>query len=77
MKKQVKRLRTSQRLLNALRLLPNTYFPRRHTKVRKITSGTSFLVPDGVTTTKISREEFINVMEDRILYQWKLKFKKE
>eukprot|EP00957_Ditylum_brightwellii_P144292 10993209-Ditylum_brightwellii.AAC.1 len=36
MKKQVKRLRTAWCLLNALRLLPNTYSPRRRTKLRKI-----------------------------------------
>eukprot|EP00957_Ditylum_brightwellii_P188198 14326791-Ditylum_brightwellii.AAC.2 len=36
-----------------------------------------FLVPDGVTATKISRKEFIDVLEDRILYQWKLEFEKE
>eukprot|EP00957_Ditylum_brightwellii_P130180 9929568-Ditylum_brightwellii.AAC.1 len=36
-----------------------------------------FLVPDRVTATKISCEEFIDVLEDRIPYQWKLKFKKE
>eukprot|EP00957_Ditylum_brightwellii_P144283 10992611-Ditylum_brightwellii.AAC.1 len=36
-----------------------------------------FLVPDGVTATKISCKEFIDVVEDRILYQWKLEFEKE
>eukprot|EP00957_Ditylum_brightwellii_P079284 6029002-Ditylum_brightwellii.AAC.1 len=36
-----------------------------------------FPVPDGVTATKISCEEFINVLEDGIPYQWKLEFKKE
>eukprot|EP00957_Ditylum_brightwellii_P027071 2046796-Ditylum_brightwellii.AAC.1 len=36
-----------------------------------------FPVPDGVTATKISCEEFIDVLEDRISYQWKLEFEKE
>eukprot|EP00957_Ditylum_brightwellii_P188062 14317676-Ditylum_brightwellii.AAC.1 len=36
-----------------------------------------FPVPDGVTATKISCKEFINVLEDGILYQQKLEFKKE
>eukprot|EP00957_Ditylum_brightwellii_P200094 15253391-Ditylum_brightwellii.AAC.1 len=36
-----------------------------------------FPVPDGVTATKISLEEFVDVLEDRIPYQWKLEFKKE
>eukprot|EP00957_Ditylum_brightwellii_P001900 146220-Ditylum_brightwellii.AAC.1 len=36
-----------------------------------------FPVMDGVTATKISREEFIDVLEDEILYQWKLEFEKE
>eukprot|EP00957_Ditylum_brightwellii_P008033 609734-Ditylum_brightwellii.AAC.1 len=36
-----------------------------------------FPVPDGVTATKIFREEFVDVLEDGILYQWKLEFKKE
>eukprot|EP00957_Ditylum_brightwellii_P036284 2747777-Ditylum_brightwellii.AAC.1 len=36
-----------------------------------------FPVPDRVTATKISSEEFIDVLEDGIPYQWKLEFKKE
>eukprot|EP00957_Ditylum_brightwellii_P175264 13342961-Ditylum_brightwellii.AAC.1 len=36
-----------------------------------------FLVPDGVTATKISCKEFVNILEDGIPYQWKLEFKKE
>eukprot|EP00957_Ditylum_brightwellii_P173733 13226999-Ditylum_brightwellii.AAC.1 len=36
-----------------------------------------FLVPDGVTATKISCKEFVDVLEDGILYQWKLEFEKE
>eukprot|EP00957_Ditylum_brightwellii_P124452 9484752-Ditylum_brightwellii.AAC.1 len=36
-----------------------------------------FPVPDGVTTTKISRKDFVDVLEDGIPYQWKLKFEKE
>eukprot|EP00957_Ditylum_brightwellii_P053506 4055133-Ditylum_brightwellii.AAC.1 len=36
-----------------------------------------FPVPDRVTTTKISCKEFIDVLEDGILYQWKLEFEKE
>eukprot|EP00957_Ditylum_brightwellii_P053141 4029213-Ditylum_brightwellii.AAC.1 len=34
-------------------------------------------IPDGVTTTKIAHEEFVNVLEDRVPYQWKLEFEKE
>eukprot|EP00957_Ditylum_brightwellii_P055691 4219721-Ditylum_brightwellii.AAC.1 len=37
----------------------------------------SFPVPDRVTAKKISREEFVGVLEDGIPYQWKLEFKKE
>eukprot|EP00957_Ditylum_brightwellii_P019311 1457506-Ditylum_brightwellii.AAC.1 len=36
-----------------------------------------FLVPDGVTATKISCKEFVDILEDGILYQWKLEFEKE
>eukprot|EP00957_Ditylum_brightwellii_P144491 11006621-Ditylum_brightwellii.AAC.1 len=36
-----------------------------------------FLVPDGVTATKISCKKFVDALEDRIPYQWKLEFKKE
>eukprot|EP00957_Ditylum_brightwellii_P073342 5573661-Ditylum_brightwellii.AAC.1 len=36
-----------------------------------------FLVPDGVTATKISCKEFVDVLEDRIPHQWKLEFKKK
>eukprot|EP00957_Ditylum_brightwellii_P019164 1444518-Ditylum_brightwellii.AAC.1 len=36
-----------------------------------------FPVPDGMTATKISCEEFVDVLEDGILYQWKPEFKKE
>eukprot|EP00957_Ditylum_brightwellii_P197957 15080850-Ditylum_brightwellii.AAC.1 len=36
-----------------------------------------FPVPDGVTVTKISCKEFIDILEDRILYQWKIEFKEE
>eukprot|EP00957_Ditylum_brightwellii_P062862 4769467-Ditylum_brightwellii.AAC.1 len=30
-----------------------------------------------MTTTKIPWEEFVDALEDRILYQWKLELKKE
>eukprot|EP00957_Ditylum_brightwellii_P159486 12140434-Ditylum_brightwellii.AAC.1 len=36
-----------------------------------------FPIPDSVTTMKIPREEFVDMLEDRVLYQWKLEFKKE
>eukprot|EP00957_Ditylum_brightwellii_P056942 4316271-Ditylum_brightwellii.AAC.1 len=36
-----------------------------------------FLVLDGVTATKISCNDFVDVLEDRIPYQWKLEFEKE
>eukprot|EP00957_Ditylum_brightwellii_P075112 5707866-Ditylum_brightwellii.AAC.1 len=36
-----------------------------------------FPVPGGVTATKIAREEFVDILEDRVLYQRKLEFKKE
>eukprot|EP00957_Ditylum_brightwellii_P091883 6996064-Ditylum_brightwellii.AAC.1 len=36
-----------------------------------------FPVLDKVTATKISHEEFVDILEDGILYQWKLEFKKE
>eukprot|EP00957_Ditylum_brightwellii_P183539 13980802-Ditylum_brightwellii.AAC.1 len=73
MKKQVKRLRMARPLLNSLWLLPNMYSPRRHTNLEKI----QFPVPDGVTATNISCEEFVDILEDEILYQWKLEFEKE
>eukprot|EP00957_Ditylum_brightwellii_P198028 15087343-Ditylum_brightwellii.AAC.2 len=34
-------------------------------------------MPDGVIATKISCDEFIHILEDGILYQWKLEFEKE
>eukprot|EP00957_Ditylum_brightwellii_P097054 7391116-Ditylum_brightwellii.AAC.1 len=37
----------------------------------------SFLIPDGVTAKKISQEEFADVLEGGVPYQWKLEFKKE
>eukprot|EP00957_Ditylum_brightwellii_P059048 4478594-Ditylum_brightwellii.AAC.1 len=36
-----------------------------------------FPVPVRMTVTNISCKEFINVLEDGILYQWKLEFEKE
>eukprot|EP00957_Ditylum_brightwellii_P159102 12109121-Ditylum_brightwellii.AAC.1 len=30
-----------------------------------------------MTATKIACEEFVDVLEDRVPYQWKLEFKKE
>eukprot|EP00957_Ditylum_brightwellii_P171976 13093665-Ditylum_brightwellii.AAC.1 len=36
-----------------------------------------FAVPDGVTATKITHKEFVDVLEDGAPYQWKLEFKKE
>eukprot|EP00957_Ditylum_brightwellii_P025630 1937796-Ditylum_brightwellii.AAC.1 len=36
-----------------------------------------FPVPDGLITTKIARKEFVNVLGDGVMYQWKLEFKKE
>eukprot|EP00957_Ditylum_brightwellii_P114077 8697930-Ditylum_brightwellii.AAC.1 len=36
-----------------------------------------FPVPDGVTATKISCTEFVDILEDGIPYQWKLEFEKE
>eukprot|EP00957_Ditylum_brightwellii_P041888 3172756-Ditylum_brightwellii.AAC.1 len=36
-----------------------------------------FPVPDGVMAEKICRQEFVDVLEDGILFQWKMEFKKE
>eukprot|EP00957_Ditylum_brightwellii_P190004 14465101-Ditylum_brightwellii.AAC.1 len=36
-----------------------------------------FPVPDSVTATKIAHKEFVDVLEDGVLYQWKLEFQKE
>ena len=36
-----------------------------------------FPVPDGVTAKKISREEFVDLLEDGVPYQWKMEFEKE
>eukprot|EP00957_Ditylum_brightwellii_P208371 15357070-Ditylum_brightwellii.AAC.1 len=36
-----------------------------------------FPVPDGVTATNISGEEFIDILKDRVPYQWKLECEKE
>eukprot|EP00957_Ditylum_brightwellii_P165825 12624956-Ditylum_brightwellii.AAC.1 len=36
-----------------------------------------FPVPDGVTAETITREEFVDVLEDEVPYQWKLEFEKE
>eukprot|EP00957_Ditylum_brightwellii_P187876 14305182-Ditylum_brightwellii.AAC.1 len=36
-----------------------------------------FPVPDGVTTKKITQEEFADILEDEVPHQWKLEFKKE
>eukprot|EP00957_Ditylum_brightwellii_P160931 12252644-Ditylum_brightwellii.AAC.1 len=36
-----------------------------------------FPVLDSMTAAKISCEEFVDILEDRIPYQWKLEFKKE
>eukprot|EP00957_Ditylum_brightwellii_P114838 8756444-Ditylum_brightwellii.AAC.1 len=37
----------------------------------------NFPAPEGVTTTKISCKEFVDILEDGIPYLWKLEFKKE
>eukprot|EP00957_Ditylum_brightwellii_P015942 1200477-Ditylum_brightwellii.AAC.1 len=36
-----------------------------------------FPVPDRVTTTKISCKDFVGILEDGFLYQWKLEFEKK
>eukprot|EP00957_Ditylum_brightwellii_P104486 7960209-Ditylum_brightwellii.AAC.1 len=36
-----------------------------------------FPVLDGITATKIPHEKFVDVLEDRVPYQWKLEFKKK
>eukprot|EP00957_Ditylum_brightwellii_P118659 9051152-Ditylum_brightwellii.AAC.1 len=36
-----------------------------------------FPVPDGATAKKISREEFVDLLEDGIPFQWKMEFEKE
>eukprot|EP00957_Ditylum_brightwellii_P178371 13585673-Ditylum_brightwellii.AAC.1 len=36
-----------------------------------------FPVPDGIIAMNIARKEFVDVLEDRALYQWKLEFEKE
>eukprot|EP00957_Ditylum_brightwellii_P047924 3639510-Ditylum_brightwellii.AAC.1 len=54
-------------------------FPKKAYKTQKkyIQNILPFPVTDGVTATKISCEEFVDDLEERILYQWKLEFKKE
>eukprot|EP00957_Ditylum_brightwellii_P076655 5826942-Ditylum_brightwellii.AAC.1 len=37
----------------------------------------NFPVSEGVMANKLSRKEFVDVLEDGILFQWKLEFKKE
>eukprot|EP00957_Ditylum_brightwellii_P085644 6515181-Ditylum_brightwellii.AAC.1 len=37
----------------------------------------NFPVLEGVTATKLSCKEFLDVLEDGILFQWKLEFEKE
>eukprot|EP00957_Ditylum_brightwellii_P067668 5136184-Ditylum_brightwellii.AAC.1 len=37
----------------------------------------NFPVPQGVKAIKLSHEEFVNVLEDGIPFQWKLEFEKE
>eukprot|EP00957_Ditylum_brightwellii_P147021 11193540-Ditylum_brightwellii.AAC.1 len=37
----------------------------------------SFPVPDGATVKKITQEEFVDVLEDGVPYQWEVEFKKE
>eukprot|EP00957_Ditylum_brightwellii_P140321 10691556-Ditylum_brightwellii.AAC.1 len=36
-----------------------------------------FLVLDSITDMNIARKEFVDVLEDRAPYQWKLEFEKE
>eukprot|EP00957_Ditylum_brightwellii_P132999 10141265-Ditylum_brightwellii.AAC.1 len=44
----------------------------------KINNYLKFIpVPDSITATKIAREEFVNVLEDEVPYQWKLEFEKK
>eukprot|EP00957_Ditylum_brightwellii_P027509 2079280-Ditylum_brightwellii.AAC.1 len=35
------------------------------------------ILPDGVTTTKVAGEEFVDILGDGVRYQWKLDFEKE
>eukprot|EP00957_Ditylum_brightwellii_P040095 3034569-Ditylum_brightwellii.AAC.1 len=50
----------------------------KHTFPKKLNDYlVHFPVPDRVTAKKTSHEEFVDILEDRILYQWKLEFKKE
>eukprot|EP00957_Ditylum_brightwellii_P204851 15341083-Ditylum_brightwellii.AAC.2 len=45
-------------------------------KVKLNDNLVQFPVPEGVTTTKISCKEFIDILEDGILYQRKMEFEK-
>eukprot|EP00957_Ditylum_brightwellii_P163091 12418868-Ditylum_brightwellii.AAC.1 len=52
-------------------------FPKKVYKTqKKYIQNILFPVPDGVTATKIAREEFVDVLEDGVPYQWKLEFEK-
>eukprot|EP00957_Ditylum_brightwellii_P095284 7257299-Ditylum_brightwellii.AAC.2 len=37
----------------------------------------NFPVPEGVMAAKILRKEFVDILEDGILFWWKVEFKKE
>eukprot|EP00957_Ditylum_brightwellii_P027207 2056748-Ditylum_brightwellii.AAC.1 len=36
-----------------------------------------FPVPDKIEATKLFHKEFVDVLEDEVMLQWKLEFKKE
>eukprot|EP00957_Ditylum_brightwellii_P035865 2718337-Ditylum_brightwellii.AAC.1 len=72
-KEESQEIKDSTAFTKCLVAVTEHIFPRKHTKRRKM----HFPVQDRVTTTKISCKEFIDILKDRIPYQWKLEFKKK
>eukprot|EP00957_Ditylum_brightwellii_P145235 11061671-Ditylum_brightwellii.AAC.1 len=78
-KEQSQEVKDDPAFTKCLAAVTDHIFPNEAYKMQKkyIWNILHFPVPDGVTAIKISHEEFVDVLEDRILYQWKLEFKKE
>eukprot|EP00957_Ditylum_brightwellii_P132054 10068369-Ditylum_brightwellii.AAC.1 len=59
--------------MKCLAAVTKNVFPKKTYETQKM----YFPMPDGVTATKIACKEFVDVLEDGVLYQWKLEFEKE
>eukprot|EP00957_Ditylum_brightwellii_P155419 11830580-Ditylum_brightwellii.AAC.1 len=78
-KEQSQKVKDGLAFTKCLAAVTEHVFPKKAYKTQKkyIQNILHFPALDRVIATKISCKEFVDILEVRILYQWKLEFKKE